>query len=54
MTSLNVGDKVKLASGGPDMTIMLITATDLVCVWFDNDHKLVDGRFKEAMLVLIA
>ena len=45
MAEIKVGDVVELKSGGPDMTVILITAKDLnvKCAWFDgNELKYAD------------
>jgi uncharacterized protein YodC (DUF2158 family) len=53
------GDKVKLASGGPEMTVKdygqeTITGSFYVeCQWFDKDHKLQTTVFEPDQLVAV-
>lgn len=52
---LKVGDVVKLASDGPDMTIKTLPSThstQYVCQWFAG-KKLEQGSFQAAQLVLV-
>jgi uncharacterized protein YodC (DUF2158 family) len=46
-----IGDIVKLKSGGPDMTVQRLpdTSEQYTCQWFAG-KKLESGRFKEATL----
>ena len=50
------GDVVMLKSGGPRMTVVSYgkpsySSTDSYkCKWFDDKHKLTEGRFAEAEL----
>jgi len=38
--SIKAGDKVKLNSGGPIMTVSTVYGTDATCEWFEkNDVK---------------
>jgi uncharacterized protein YodC (DUF2158 family) len=47
-----LGDTVKLASGGPDMTVSYVTAGgDVLCEWFDNNGTLQQAGFKASLLV---
>ena len=55
----NIGDVVRLKSGGPNMTV---TEFDLfggdpekkyLCRWFDEKHKPAELTFKEAELELV-
>ncbi len=48
----NVGDIVKLKSGGPDMTIQVVSDTNLKCQWFAG-KKLDDGRFPIESIVKV-
>jgi uncharacterized protein YodC (DUF2158 family) len=48
--SFNVGDLVKLKSGGPDMTVTSISKgperADLyVCQWIDKEHRAQTGTY---------
>ncbi|GAB3585675.1 YodC family protein [Hymenobacter daeguensis] len=49
MIPFNVGDTVKLKSGGPMMTVAELEGDDVVCVWFEKSqqHK---QRFPAATL----
>jgi uncharacterized protein YodC (DUF2158 family) len=53
MADWKVGDKVKLATGGPDMTVTMLLPGDLrqvICQWF-KDGKLEKGNFSSDSLV---
>jgi uncharacterized protein YodC (DUF2158 family) len=42
---LQPGQKVRLKSGGPEMTVIYVTISgQIICRWF-NDHALRTGRF---------
>ena len=43
--TFKIGDEVQLKTGGPPMTIVRGTSTDLVCTW----HNPVTGKFEEAV-----
>lgn len=50
------GDVVRLASGGPDMTVQTVNekkgGAELVfCVWFNQDGKVVENCFPPETLV---
>jgi uncharacterized protein YodC (DUF2158 family) len=51
------GDKVKLASGGPEMTVeiqwrqMAATEDTVACQWFDKNNDLKSGNFHPDSLV---
>jgi uncharacterized protein YodC (DUF2158 family) len=52
---LKPGDVVRLASGGPEMTVEgegTLTGT-LFCQWFDTEGKLSGEQFVPAMLVKV-
>lgn len=51
MAEFKVGDKVKLISGGPSMTVNNVSGSEVSCQWF-NDKKELDGDiFKKEVLV---
>lgn len=41
----SIGDRVRLKSGGPVMTIEEISGDDISCVWFDNAGVVVRNIF---------
>jgi uncharacterized protein YodC (DUF2158 family) len=46
------GDTVKLASGGPCMTVTYVSANgDVLCEWFDGNGTLEQAGFKPKLLV---
>jgi uncharacterized protein YodC (DUF2158 family) len=47
--TLAVGDIVQLKSGGPNMTVAVLTGTSVRCKWFAG-AKLEDGHFDMEML----
>lgn len=47
-TEINIGDVVRLKSGGPSMTVDATTESRYVCVWFDNGYH--RQTFDEAAL----
>lgn len=48
--AFETGDVVRLASGGPIMTVQETQLSgDVVCVWFDKTRQN-EGSFKAAML----
>jgi uncharacterized protein YodC (DUF2158 family) len=46
----NVGDVVRLKSGGPIMTIGEINDDTAHCTWFVKEGTPIDGEFKIAIL----
>lgn len=56
-----VGDIVRLRSGGPLMTVeafdkygMYVGEWKYLCKWFDDENKLTEGLFKEPQIELAA
>jgi uncharacterized protein YodC (DUF2158 family) len=52
---MKAGDKVRLKSGGPLMTVVAVNQTPdggrvIVCVWFDHDHNEKRGQYPESAL----
>ena len=51
MNEFNIGDVVRVLSGGPMMTIQKIDpAGDILTVWFDVDNHLRSAYFPAAVL----
>lgn len=50
---LEVGDVVRLLSGGPNMTIMDISNDIYTCIWFCADKRLQSARFVPATVEYI-
>jgi len=51
MNEFNIGDVVRVLSGGPMMTIQKIDhAGDILAVWFDVDNHLRSAYFPAAVL----
>jgi len=51
----SVGDRVKLRSGGPLMTVSQVLDGDNVeCAWFDRDDRLQKERFATVLLMNIS
>ena len=44
---IEVGDVVKLRSGGPEMTVERIRPESLYCVFFDQNHELQTVTFDD-------
>ncbi|WP_372850997.1 YodC family protein [Sphingomonas sp.] len=44
-----IGDKVKLSSGGPTMTVESVSGSKVICVWF-YDHQVRRDVFDIDML----
>jgi len=55
--NFQVGDCVRLVSGGPQMTVMTVVTltgdTECACSWFDKDHKDRHGTYPAAALIPI-
>jgi len=49
-TNLKVGARVKLRSGGPLMTVLSVSDTDVTCVWFNAVGQAEIGTFPAASL----
>ena len=45
-STVNIGDIVKLISGGPDMVVSRVNKHVLKCVWYNT----VTGAFQEAIV----
>jgi uncharacterized protein YodC (DUF2158 family) len=50
------GDKVRLPSGGPDMTVKVQVSKEfegeiVVCQWFDREGQLQNGEFAPDQLI---
>jgi uncharacterized protein YodC (DUF2158 family) len=50
MTDFNPGDVVQLKSGGPLMTVSVVTGPVVVCEWFDDKQQVLVRAFGDAML----
>ena len=48
---LQIGDVVKLKSGGPWMTVYKIEGDEISCVWFPNDNDAVSRSFNKNVLL---
>lgn len=48
---LQIGDVVKLKSGGPWMTVYKIEGDDVSCIWFPNDNDAVSRSFNKNVLL---
>ena len=46
----NVGDIVKLKSGGPDMTVDSASSSRIICVWFDAGNAYHMRNFDQGAL----
>jgi len=49
MVEYKIGDKVKLKSGGPTMTVSEINFSDVSCQWFDGS-KVMSATFTNEVL----
>jgi len=47
---INVGDVVKLKSGGPFMTVSIVNPTEVYCKWFDTENHLNEDSFPKDSL----
>ena len=45
MANLNIGDVVKLKSGGPKMTVAYVYADEITCKWFDEQNRKHEDTF---------
>jgi uncharacterized protein YodC (DUF2158 family) len=55
MNEFNVGDVVKLVSGGPVMTISSYRGdNEFICQWFDHANVLQFGTFPAKTLKVVA
>lgn len=49
---MRIGDRVKLRSGGPLMTVVQVVDEKTVkCVWFDTSHHKLGDNFPIAVLI---
>jgi uncharacterized protein YodC (DUF2158 family) len=48
---LNVGDVVRLRSGGPVMTVRRMNHDGVMCEWFDDQNHVESRLFEGAMLI---
>jgi uncharacterized protein YodC (DUF2158 family) len=53
MADLKPGDRVRLRSGGPLMTVNTIDGENIDCKWFDNVGTLHSATFPIYMLTII-
>jgi uncharacterized protein YodC (DUF2158 family) len=53
MADLKPGDRVRLRSGGPLMTVHTINGETIDCQWFDNVGTLHSAAFPLYMLTII-
>lgn len=44
------GDTVRLAFGGPLMTVLAVTAGRCCCFWFDDEGRLAHGEFEREVI----
>jgi len=49
-TQFQVGDVVRLKSGGPEMAVKRLMGVGVDCVWFEGD-RLADGAWFESALL---
>ena len=50
-TQFQVGDVVRLKSGGPDMTVKRLMGVGVDCVWFQGDDRLAEVTWFESDLL---
>jgi uncharacterized protein YodC (DUF2158 family) len=48
--ALYIGERVKLKSGGPWMTVESVSGDEVMCVWFGGFGALLSGKFQAWML----
>jgi uncharacterized protein YodC (DUF2158 family) len=48
------GDTVRLAIGGPLMTVLAVTADRCCCFWFDDDGTFQHGDFERELVRFVA
>jgi uncharacterized protein YodC (DUF2158 family) len=46
----NVGDLVRLRSGGPTMTVASLEERRVLCIWFSTDNEVATGLFPPGVL----
>lgn len=51
--NLDLGDTVRLAIGGPLMSVLSASGEDCCCFWFSEDNRLQHGRFELDVLELV-
>lgn len=51
--TLELGDTVRLAIGGPVMTVLGVRETTCCCMWFGEGGKLEHGEFELAAIELV-
>ena len=51
-TQFQVGDVVRLKSGGPDMTVKRLMGAGADCVWFQGNDRLAEGAWFESDLLM--
>lgn len=52
-TNLDLGDTVRLAIGGPLMSVLSASDEDCCCFWFSEDNRLQHGRFELDVIELV-
>jgi uncharacterized protein YodC (DUF2158 family) len=51
---LEVGDLVRLKSGGPLMTVAAVNGDQIGCIWFGSDHTPHRESFPEVLLTKVS
>jgi uncharacterized protein YodC (DUF2158 family) len=51
---LQVGDLVRLKSGGPLMTVAAVNGDQIGCIWFGSDHTPHRESFPEVLLTKVS
>ena len=46
----NIGDTVRLKSGGPLMTVASIAGHNCTCTWFNESHRVIRDIFNYQLL----